>query len=252
MDKGFTLIELIVVTGIIILMSALTLPSYKSSGQRLALERSAHKITQDLRRAQEMAVSVKEIEGEAPDGYGIFFDLDDTDQYLLFADLNDDQQFDPFDDKIVEIISLENKIKLSELDPISANTLTITFVPPDPGVVFTPDNGGNTALITIEAEELESQFIQYAYDYSRDEPGHIEEDFRIASCDFFDNSSCSPELAECPLSFSASKLDPPFVYDWCKIGADRFSREYEKQETIIITSTQKTIQVNKAGLIAIE
>ena len=151
MDKGFSLVELMVVTAIIGLVSVLTLTGYKTSDQRLALERSTHKLAQDLRRVQEMAVSAKEFEGDVPEGYGILFDLDDTDQYLIFADFDGNQRFDIFGDEIVEIVSLENKIQLSTLDPVAVdNSLTVVFVPPDPSVAFSPDN--NTALITLEAE----------------------------------------------------------------------------------------------------
>lgn len=148
MSKGFTLIELLVVTGIIVLLTALVLPNYRAGDHQLALQRSAHKLSQDLRRVQEMAVSVKEFEGIAPSGYGAYFNKNQPSKYILFADLNSDERYSASDDGTVEEIDLEKGVNISQLSPLAPdNSLTISFLPPDPTVVFYPD--GVFSLITI-------------------------------------------------------------------------------------------------------
>ncbi|PIZ89620.1 MAG: hypothetical protein COX89_00560 [Candidatus Nealsonbacteria bacterium CG_4_10_14_0_2_um_filter_37_10] len=131
------------VTGIIILLSALVLPNYRTGESQLALQRSANKLAQDIRRAQEMAMSAKEFEGVVPPGgYGINFQTNLT-SYILFADLNNNKVFDS--GEAIETLSLERGVKISNLSP--ASPLTISFTPPDPTVNINPSN--SLAIITL-------------------------------------------------------------------------------------------------------
>ena len=159
MQKAFTLIELLVVTGIIILLSALVLPNYRTGESQLALQRSANKLAQDIRRAQEMAMSAKEFEGVVPPGgYGINFQTNLT-SYILFADLNNNKVFDS--GEAIETLSLERGVKISNLSP--ASPLTISFTPPDPTVninlsnslaIITLSNNGQTKIIKVNKAGL--------------------------------------------------------------------------------------------------
>lgn len=144
---GFTLIELLVVVSIIVLMTALTLPNYRSGDNQLVLQRSAHKIAQDLRRAQEFAISAKEFNGSMPGGYGIYFDSGQSDRYIMFADFNSDQIYSDSGEKVEEII-LEGNIILD-----LTSSVTVFFAPPDPTVYFFPDTA--TAVINIKVEALQ-------------------------------------------------------------------------------------------------
>lgn len=153
-SKAFTLIELIVVTAIIVLLTTLILSNYRAGDRQFALQRSAHKLAQDLRRVQEMAVSVQEFEGTMPGGYGLYLNKNQPAQYLIFADLNGDQRYSELVDGLVEEISLEKRINISGLSPLAHDSsLTITFVPPDPTTVFYPEAA--VSLITIGTEELQ-------------------------------------------------------------------------------------------------
>src|SRR3989338_367144 len=126
-SKGFTLIELMVVTSIIVLLTALAFPNYRGGSQRLALQRSAHQLAQDLRRAEELALSSQQFGGEVPKGYGIYFNRNQSNQYILFADLGDgDRQYTDSSEK-VETITLEGKVVISALSPEFASALTVVF-----------------------------------------------------------------------------------------------------------------------------
>ncbi len=82
--KGMSVIELLVVIAIIAVFSAIVFMNPGSS--QLGLDRAARQVASDLRRAQNMAMSVKEHKDKVPCGYGIYFDGVDRKSYTLFAD----------------------------------------------------------------------------------------------------------------------------------------------------------------------
>lgn len=160
MNQGFTLVELVVVTAIIVLITALTLPNYQLGDQQLALQRTAHKLAQDLRRTQEMAVSSREFADEVPGAYGLFLDKDLPTQYLIFADLDGDRAYSGADG-LVEQISLEKEIQIQDISPIAPNnSLTVVFVPPDPLTVFVPDATSASIILASPSQQKTVQVNQ--------------------------------------------------------------------------------------------
>lgn len=153
MSKGFTLVELLVVIGIIALFSALFLPNYSKGAKQLALARSAHKLAQDLRRAQEMSVSAKEFNGvSSRGGYGLAFIKSWSPVYRLFADLNDDKMRSGNED--VEILTLEKGVQFDKIyaDGQEYDFTTLTFIPPDPQVCLHFCRANNLLKIIISLE----------------------------------------------------------------------------------------------------
>ncbi|MDO8669036.1 MAG: type II secretion system protein [Candidatus Buchananbacteria bacterium] len=149
MSKAFTLIELLAVTAIITLLSAIVMPSYRDSNKHLALQRSASKLAQDLRRTQEMAMSAKEVSEVIPYGFGIDFKNSWPDYYILFADLNNNHHRDAADQDM-ETIKLESKIKISNLSPVSF--FSVVFAPPDPITWINDSSSGVEAQITLNID----------------------------------------------------------------------------------------------------
>ncbi len=153
------MVELLEVIGIITLLSALILPNYRSSERQFALQRSAHKISQDLRRAQEMAMSAKEFQGVVPPRYGIEFDKD-RDYYILFADINDNGKYEsmgPKPDIEVERITFEKGVKIKDLlTPASKTTIWVAFKPPDP-LTTIRDPGEDRSILRIQLINADNQ-----------------------------------------------------------------------------------------------
>ncbi|MDP2967102.1 MAG: hypothetical protein Q8N87_01685, partial [bacterium] len=115
MNKSFTLIELLVVTSIIILLSAIILPNYRGIERQFALQRSAHKLAQDIRRVGEMSMSTREFQGEIPKGgYGVHLKLSWGNYYKLYADKNGNEKFDEADGE-VETIYLEKGVYIQNI-----------------------------------------------------------------------------------------------------------------------------------------
>ncbi len=140
---GFTLAELLVVTGIIVVLSAITLPAYRVGEKQFALERSSHKLAQDIRRTQEMAMSAKEFQGIIPvGGYGAYF-VQNSNYYILFADCDNNKAYSSgtpcngFSER-VETLYLEKGVKLKRYCFSPPSIGNVVFTPPDPTVTFNP------------------------------------------------------------------------------------------------------------------
>ncbi len=144
--NGFTLVEILVAISIIVFLSVTILASYPKYSQQLALSRSAHKLSQDIRRASEMAMSAKEFQGTVPQGgYGIYLKLSWGNFYKLYADTNGNEKYDAADGE-VETIYLEKGIILQDISPSS---LSINFKPPNPTIKMKTDDGEDSSTATI-------------------------------------------------------------------------------------------------------
>lgn len=135
-ELSFTLVEILVSIFIIVLMAGIIFANYRQGGQQFALQRSANKLAQDIRRAQQMAMGASE-RSSCPAGYkygyGIHLTTATNDQYILFADCDNGQNYnlgEGFED-----IKFESGVKIKTL---SGDPLTIIFTPPDPTVTILP------------------------------------------------------------------------------------------------------------------
>ena len=155
--KGFTLVELLVSIFIIILMSGIIFTNYRQSGQQFALQRSANKLAQDIRRAQQMAMSAKECPagtvcaGQVPPGYGIVLDKNwNTKKYRLYADTNGNNEFFNPNDPVIELIDLEREVLIKEISS-TYSSVSINFKPPDPEVTIKFNTGSSVSetIITL-------------------------------------------------------------------------------------------------------
>jgi len=144
--NGFTLVEILVVISIIVFLSVTVLANYQKNSQQLALSRSAYKLSQDIRRAGEMAMSAKEFQGAVPQGgYGIYLKLSWGNFYKLYADTNGNEKYDTSDGE-VGTVYLEKGIILQNIFPSS---LSINFKPPNPTVKIKTESGGDSSLAII-------------------------------------------------------------------------------------------------------
>ncbi len=146
-NKGFTLVEIMVVLSITLFLSAIILVDYRTGAKQFALERSAHKLAQDIRKAQGMAISTKELPGGIiPEGgYGIYL-VKTADSYNIYADTGSEQYNSGeemetlFLEKDVEIKDINLK-KLIPPSTVSKTEVSINFKPPDPTVSLKTGTG---------------------------------------------------------------------------------------------------------------
>ena len=152
---GFTITELLVVIAVIILMTGLILPNWRSGEQSLALDRVVHKAGQDVRRAQELSLRAQAFDNCPQDtsitGYGIVFDTSwSSTQYRLFANCKSDGSADDYtfgsNDMVLSegTITLENGIEIALVSPTPQ--ASIVFIPPTPQVFINGDQGENAHI----------------------------------------------------------------------------------------------------------
>ena len=85
--RGFTLIEMLVVTAIMILISGLLLASNSRFGGTVQLESLAYDIGLSIRQAQVYGISVRQFSpGVYTAGYGMHFEMRSPTAYVLFGD----------------------------------------------------------------------------------------------------------------------------------------------------------------------
>jgi prepilin-type N-terminal cleavage/methylation domain-containing protein len=154
---GFTLVEIIVVTTVISILTLFTIANYGKGQKQFTLQRAAHKLAQDIRLAQEMAMSSKECQecgGGIPSGYGVFFNelAPNNSSYVIYADTLVDQYYTAADYEI-EIIDLEPGVII--LDVKDFNQISINFKPPDP-IIDIKDGLGSSVSTTEITIALES------------------------------------------------------------------------------------------------
>lgn len=161
---GFTMVESVIVLGIIVLVASLLLVGFPSLTQRINLQRASQRLALSLRKAQNMALAVRQVERldgsrTVPPAFGISLELASPASYRIFADLQPrDGLYDSDDDIIMETVTLEPGITLQKLvsdlggGEVERAALNITFTVPEAGMeIRSTDTGtvGESAEIVL-------------------------------------------------------------------------------------------------------
>ncbi|TSC54173.1 MAG: hypothetical protein LiPW30_743 [Parcubacteria group bacterium LiPW_30] len=171
-EKGITLIEILVVIFIIALFSGILVTDFPKIKRQFALTRVVHKMSQDLRRAQDMGFSGQWIEGVALKGYGVYIDIRlgsvlGPKKYIIYADMNEDKKYIAGTDNIIETIDFGQAEAGVIIDRIM-NTkddqqwVDINFQPPNPDITITELSSGLNRvqiIFAIESEPLKERMV---------------------------------------------------------------------------------------------
>ena len=150
--RGVTLVELLAVLAIIIVITAIIVPNYRAGGQQLALDRSAYRLAQDIRRIQEMAMSSREGDCgvDFKGSYGIKLE-NNSDHYILFADCDNQKEYTP-GEEIGESIKFESGVSfrrsqylsglnwVPQMEAAGIDYINILFSPPYPERTISSDD----------------------------------------------------------------------------------------------------------------
>lgn len=147
-QKGFTLVELLVVIVIITVISGIVVVNFRKGEGGNKLQRSAQLIVQSIRKAQNMALSSLEVGNDIYDYYGVHFDKNTLpDSFCIFA--SDNKPWNPGDPiQVGSNIELEDGVVIDSLS--TGVKLNIVFKPPYSFVEFNPTT--DEATITIKKQ----------------------------------------------------------------------------------------------------
>jgi len=154
--RGTTLIELMIVTAIILILSVLVSASYHQGRNRVLVDTQANQFAQDLRRVQEWAMAAHQISGQTKYGYGIYL-TQGSNSYIIYLDdgnaggaiIPGNGRYDIGFDTVQETIALEKNVEVSLCVP---NPASINYMVPNPSTKI----GGND-LITQQQIEFRAK-----------------------------------------------------------------------------------------------
>ena len=153
-NNGFSIIELIVTTGIIALVSSFVFAGYRQMGTTTLLEDEVNTIISGIEDARATALSATAITDEVGDQVEYFTILIKEDRYILFNDASEDQK---------EEYLFEKNVKGVNIDQIEGEESgrAIGFRPPEPEVVFLDGD--------LETEILDNQkYIEFKFNFGDD------------------------------------------------------------------------------------
>lgn len=153
-SRGFSLIELMVVTGIFVLLSTVVLSANSKFGNVVVLQSLAHEIALSIREAQVYGIAVRRFSGidfDVP--YGMRFKLpaaNSPSTYELFGDTNTNGYVDN-DDGILETTTISGGYQIASLYARNRNggeesveEIAVVFRRPEPDACISVGNTNPT------------------------------------------------------------------------------------------------------------
>lgn len=169
-ERGFTMVEIVVMLGILTLISIILLTGFPNFNENAVLSRMQHELALSIRRIQNIALSVANVEVTQPDGTivsvsglrtGLYVSQAANSQYLLFIDSNSDGKYREADDaRIGDATLLQRGIKIKRLvndDGQSVSEATLLFDAPDAALTIVDSSGisiGTALTIEFESPNL--------------------------------------------------------------------------------------------------
>ncbi|MCX6731697.1 MAG: prepilin-type N-terminal cleavage/methylation domain-containing protein [Candidatus Parcubacteria bacterium] len=143
--KGFTIIELVVTTSILVIITTLIFANYPKFRESISLKKTAQEIALTVRQAQTYGLGVREFQPGSRifPGYGVHFDIDSSDSFVLFADgVSGNNTVESFKIQTGEKIS-DLCVKTVNTTSCGHNTIDIIFFRPNPLVTIKADGSSS-------------------------------------------------------------------------------------------------------------
>lgn len=173
---SFTLIEMVVSLGIIMLISIIFIANYRSSNKRTDLIMTAQSLVADIHAAQNNSLGLVKYDDDVPaGGWGVNFDKSNN-IYTIFADLeapleDGSLSFNPDNEAIKNLgarqVSLRGEIEIEELRIFSGlngavesmtDNASVTFLPPDPKTnIYNETSISTGTALTVKLKEANGE-----------------------------------------------------------------------------------------------
>jgi len=148
-SAGFTLIEALVVIFVIGTISSMMIVNWRKNESQYQLQRAAQEIVQNIRKAQDYALSSYRMEwpsepnGLIPRSYGVQFE-EGSPTYFIYGDSIGNIGYQNPEDIQETYTTIETGI---EIDSLGRSTLDVIFLIPEGFVSF--NNPSNVSSVTI-------------------------------------------------------------------------------------------------------
>jgi len=143
-SRGFSLIELLVSIAIIAIITATILARYSAFNSTVLLKDLAYEVALSIREAQSFGVSVRGVESNFEQVYGVHF-VPGTTTYTLFVDTNENNIYNTGEAITTYNIGNNNKIGAVYTNSTSRDSLDVVFRRPEPDAEYYV-NGSSTRV----------------------------------------------------------------------------------------------------------
>ena len=142
MQRGFTLIEVSVTIGVLVIMMTISTLMYRTAGQRQEVTLTAQEAASFVRLAETYAASAKENNNDAAQNAWGIYAAKGASQLILFIDKNNNHLYDGSAEDY-QTMSLPNQIKVDDVyyktgaadyAAMPEGRAALVFTPPDPAV----------------------------------------------------------------------------------------------------------------------
>ncbi|QQG46147.1 MAG: prepilin-type N-terminal cleavage/methylation domain-containing protein [Candidatus Niyogibacteria bacterium] len=155
MKTGFTLLELVVTVGVVLIISLLILADFPEFTRRLELSRTAQAVASSFRQAESAALAVREFSAEVFPAYGLHFENLPAKSYVFFADIDQDYKTsspDGFYDgpsEEVDTFTINTPVEIYKIcggesgegADCSITRLDVLYARPNPDIYIITDKG---------------------------------------------------------------------------------------------------------------
>lgn len=155
-NKGFSLVEVLVVIAVIGILSGILVINFRESSDINKLQRSAHKVVQGIREAQNMSLSSTEVNGEVYNYYGVYFNKSSL-PTSLYIYASENTVYNSGEE--VKTVELEQGVEIDSLS--GGNKLQMVFIPPYSFIEFNPSASEATIVIKLEGATCPSNECRY-------------------------------------------------------------------------------------------
>lgn len=151
--RAFTLIEVLVVIGVVIIIASATLANFPEFSERIGIEQEAGKLALALRKTQSYALAVRQFQGGSGifPSYGVNIAMSDPTHHIIFGDINDSGRFESLRAELVEKITIGKRIKIFQIcgnsqsvpvGPCTLSSADIVYKRPTPTITLIGVDGG--------------------------------------------------------------------------------------------------------------